>query len=459
MLQFTYGGLTFTTLRTATPFEREVVFDSLGGGDYLFTRVRGSLELTYSPPAASFQGGSPPNSQAGRFPAETDAAIRHWLETPRRTLTILAMAANGQMATVLQCPSSAAAQGDATVGPLIKVNSVSRILGERTWLVGLSFECCINESPDALLVTSNRWTQSVGVNFQHLATRTTEGVVRVRGDKLRATTNPVDTLRSQFLAFSIPVGFKRTAIQVSAHADGVSASYMVRDEEQAYNLPANCPAVRLEVMDGGWVRQGSWGRAFVNAMGAVARRDTWLGVSPADGRFFSQNLIANLIGELPKRTKTVLVRAWGNRSTSRVKLVDLGLAVALARIGGAAVIDTTTTELLVTQDTANFVTVSLTKQWDWATGLHPGGPATPFQIATRLFLDGTGVIGGPGDTDFRNSVMCSPDTTTSIAGGTQTVAPTVNPPFPNDGGTRGTWLGNVVAQALTPADQQPPAPP
>jgi hypothetical protein len=481
MDSISYRNVTFTILRSIS-WEREPQFDP-SGTTYLDTRWRGAIIVAYNPEAESYglNAGGTAIPVAGRMPAQTDAAIRTLLEQPRGQLLVMS---NGT--TVLRSPAflptGVPAACDTRNGPFIKVNSIQQISGERLWNIHLEIETYINErtpGPDgnpnantrAVLFLSNRWYISDDTNWQHLRTRTFQGICTVRADRLQGSVTPnIDSFRDVFASFSVPAGFQRESVKVTVTPDGNSAHYTVVDTEQIFNKTANCPAVRIETIDTDWVWRGSCLRALRQMGGSVtvvARGVAAIayGLSGSDaGRAMAVQVVQEgLLGatraavdNLPKGYKNVVVRGWGNQRTSRNTLVQYAMAVALGRLGVIPRAIASDSETLVTQDSSNSVTVSMTINW----GLDIGLLIIPSAIS--------GIPTDVLDTRFPSAPGMDPrvrgtQTQVTINGLGQIThgqglagAQGANVPFPADSGTRGTaslvpsnvGLQTLVTQAL-----------
>lgn len=481
-----YNGLALNILQTNS-IQREPILDP-SDSTYLYTRWRGDFICTYSPGAINYQANANPpvaNGQGpnGTLPAVTDASIRAWLERPRGLLIIKSL---GNV--VLQSPATVNGRQetcDATTGPILRVESIDEVQGERTWKIRLLFETCIRESPTGTLPTaanglivSNRWSVTYDTNWQALTTRTYRGICTVRGDLLRdpnilaaPNTGLIDSLRNVFAAFSVPQNFQRTAVNVVVTPDGNNAHYVVTDTEQLWNkvglVSSNVP--RVEAADANWIWYGSWGRAAVQAGNGVL--GNMLGIVPGPwngwgwftlGRSLLSNGMPAISAQLPKRYKQSIVRVWGNRNVPRTSLTLLALSIAMGRLGQTALFDTTASEILVTGDTSNYVTVQWTIHWDYQ-----------LQIAGfPLGLSGIqlGPNAGPGDNTWAGSMVQSTDMTLTQNGAAGPVMLTQNagnnPPFfdagtanPNSGGTRGTFLQAAITQVLESFNTSPAAVP
>ena len=383
-----YRGVRFPVMRSIS-WEREPILDP-SGTTYLYTRWRGNVVVTYNPGTIAYRNGAlaigpgiPPGAPVlatapltfGTMPAATDFAIRAWFEKPRGLLQvfsagILVLTSPGTIGGVV-------ASCDAATGPTIKVNNVTLIPGERRWDVHLSIEACVNEvqfnvstragtaswSP----IISNRWHAIGDTDFQQKTVRSYQGLVTVRGDLMNSAfglgaTAVIDSLRNAFASFKVPIGFQRVAVNVRVLPDGNSAEYTVVDAQQMWNKDARgnatirCPAIELQIQDSAWVSR--WTQNIVGA-----------GVGNGWG-VAGVNTVLALTGNgdklMPKSYRRVNVRGWGPSNIRRDQLAAFCINVAKARLQDIALLDVSTEETMVTQDTNNFVDVTLTRSWDFS---------------------------------------------------------------------------------------------
>ncbi len=463
-------------------WEREPLMDQAGGTTYECTRIRGSVIVTYNPGAISYRFRDQMNEFApppfpGKFPEETDREIRRYLEQPRGKLEVISAGVVWLSSPIGEYVC------DVRNGPFMRVNSIAKIPGERLWQIHLEFETYINEFPRAgkqkPLIVSNRWYAYDDTNWQHLRTRVYQGTCTVRGDVLQAevgTDKFIDSLRSSFCAFTIPKGFQRENVKVTVTPDGNTAHYTITDVEQLFNKSDNCPAVRINVSDTTWTWRGSVGRAFRQVGGVAGLGSTFIGNAvnllaageTGIGNFITGsadqvNRLANAgLDNLPKSGRNVNVECWGNQRTKRISLVNYALAVVNARLGQQFAMNTYTSELIVSQDTQNFVSVKLTLTWglDLSANILGGAPGAAAQGVINL---NDAAIA---QTSFVAGIGASPNTT---AGGyTLTQSDLLlNVPFPASNGTRGTAavapsspsLQTLLTQVLEGFNKSPAAVP
>jgi len=480
-----YRGLKLDVIQSLV-WEREMMFDQ-SFTTYECTRIRGSVIVSYNPGANSYEASAdpalPPSRVAGKMPVETDKAIRAYLEQPRGTLIVESAGARW-----VRSPPTVRTSCDVRNGPFVRVNSIQHIPGERLWKIHLEFETYINEMPigdsfKLAMIVSNRWSVSADVDWQHLTTRTYQGVCTFRGDLLRSVGNPlptqqIDWMRSTFAAFGIPAGFQRTRVYVRNLPDGNSCEYTVVDTEQLWNKPANCPAVRIEVQDSAWGWTGSLGRAVAMAGTPIAMAATATVAAILTPANPGPNLIAAaryaieageaVASNFPKYYKRCHVRVWGNQQRPRNELTVLALNIVFTRLGVRALWDTYTAEILIAGDTNNYVDVSYMVSWDFGLTALGLPVATGIGLLNNTIATGSG--GQQGLQQWSGGIAAQSTTIPLSSGGnlTQsfaTASDTINPPFPNglgllpNSGTRGTWPGIIVTQILENFNEHPAAVP
>ncbi len=487
-----YRGLDLNILHST--WDREPMIDLAGRTTYESTRVRGSLVVTYNPGAITYTAtGNPPvPNVVPAMPVVTDVAIRNFLEQPRGLLIVksgntewLRSPRNGSDGKPLAC--------DARNGPFLRANNIQYIQGERCWKINLEIETFVNNYPtDSATapqptIISNRWYAIDDTNWQHLRTRIYQGVCTVNAGWLQtrtATRKYVDDLRVEFAAFTVPPGFQREQVHVTVTPDGNSAHYTVVDTEKLFNLDDNCPAVRIAVADSAWVWAGSLSRAVAQSS-SISRAAGWVGAlsasfqgAPFDVKtmadFGAVTLSGTAAGNLPKYYKNTVVRVWGNQRASRTDLVNYGLRVAIYRMGRPNLLDVGTTELIISQDSENYVQISQTFNWSPEIAVNFfGGPMIGNVVAAGTLIGPNGAQGIGGRNAFNQAVREDPDTVTNgppegVVHHTQaygSIANITNPIFPSSEQTRGTAnqdpvsLQTLVTQALesfngSPADVQ-----
>ncbi len=466
---------------------------------YETTRWLVSFIVAYNPGAVSFADGALPTARRGVMPVNTDQAIRDYLEEPRGDLVVrsdsdaqfspsqLTNPANNPRSLVIVSPAGNRTC-DVRNGPFCKVNSIQFIPGERLWKIHLTFETYVttakhttNSTPTRGLILNNRWSVQSDIDWQHMTTRIYQGICTVNANLLNDPAfNPniagyrtgiMDSIRQAFAGFSCPGGFQRTFVKVEMTPDGNNAVYVVRDEQRHYNQP-NYPNVpRVEVQDSNWMSQGGTGKMLLDyalnapapsiADAAALIAAPWLSgptMAIQHGRAAGIAFLKNL----PKYRRTIIVRVWGNKLTSRNQLVTIALQVGQARMGNPAVINTATTDMTITGDSNRNITLNYTMEWSTGdTLLLIGG--TPALSVANFFSPG--FVGGPGGANWRDSI--AQELEVSTAGGfVITNFATRNPPMGGTGGLDGSRsvstnvsIAPMITQVLEEFGQAPGSPP
>lgn len=277
----------------------------------------------------------------------------------------------------------------------------------------------------------------------------------------------IDALRNEFCGFTIPRGFQRQEVRVSVTPDGNTAHYSVIDAEQLFCQDTNCPTVRIEISDSSWIWAGSPGRAVAQMGGVFGLGARAAAVANPLGNStlwqFAVDMSNIVMANIPKAYRNILVRCWGDAVRERTTLVQFAMAVVRTRMGQLApLLNTTTSELLVTQDTNNFVQCSYT--FNWSNDVIAGLIGGPVGVAAA----GINQIMGTGTTEaqaaFNRGIEASPNTPTNMGTVSQPLpgtVPPVCPPFWGQGGVRSTQvfsdpnLGILITQILEGFDSVP----
>jgi hypothetical protein len=187
-----------------------------------------------------------PDEAAGGFravsfpdanPGSTDNAIRHYMMTPRRQLTVK----EGDTVLV-QCPTPLTPGQKAPpiladvagTGPLPISFHIQEILGvDKTFFVNWQVKFCTNECKDATgidphPILASRWVLEQEIDADYFQVWRTSGTVIVRMDLFDKYPFNPDSLRN-FIFAAIPFGFQRRSIQVTGHPTGDGFDYSYED--------------------------------------------------------------------------------------------------------------------------------------------------------------------------------------------------------------------------------------
>ena len=232
------------------------------GMDYLWTRVRLTVECVYSPQAtaaghkvgvtAAGTAQEPTAAVLGRrgSPALTDTAIRHLLSQPRRLLKVWfdsaldpALAGDAAAETWIESPRFDPAGPspadrlpcDPGGGPWVHDLSVSEVMvNGRTCTVAATFETCLLDClPNQAQVPclSNQFTATMSYDRDGYCTRRFVGLAVFRRDLLEQRQYTPDDFRLDLLP-PPPRNTLRTVDKLLQSADGHHFAYEVTDEEQ-----------------------------------------------------------------------------------------------------------------------------------------------------------------------------------------------------------------------------------
>ena len=320
-------------------------------------------------------------------------------------------------------------------GPFPEECRILEIIGDKTAIV--HYRITFHVTDCNTYVLSNRWRTTSHTGPDWLTTRITEGRAVLRLDKLLAFGYSADQFRLNFV-LGVPKGFIRKEVNVVATEDGRELYYRVVDKQLALNIPSGSSALKVEghistggmwpfksVMEGLQNLGDTIGNAF-NAAWSAATLDL-KGAANAAMKMFNSMPIPRAIG---------VVRVWGPPGTDRELLSSFAVDVITDRlsksklIGGVFFPISAFLTTNVSTDEAPMAEVQiealvsslqvLQAIWDPRTHL------ADLQKTDNVVLD----QGGSGKPILTSDVT------------------TVNPAFPADNGTRGTWISMMVSQIL-----------
>lgn len=512
-----YRGLEMRVVQSL-PHARTVELDE-SRNSYKWTRWDLSFIVTLEPLALSANLVSPPynnlnvapltanaanyqnkTSVKPTMPGVTDTLIRRFLEYPRGQLIVTAsgppLAADGTpqpiknfttnaSVVVLRSPA-AGMECDANSGPFCKVNSIQEVAGERMWLLHLTFTTYIYEdSLDSItgtppILISNRWAVTTDTNESHLTDRIVEGIVHFRNDQLLAAETGngesiTDFYRSVFASFTVPSGFQRKKVQCTTLAQGNMVRYRIVDREQPLQQvnignADKVPSIRLEYTERSWMWRGSAARAVGQGLDAPARVPAWAepflplfgagGVAAFNLLIRGANVLHSGAKQLPKRYKTVIVRAWGNRLFDRAAIVGRAVQLLVGRMGTASLLLPHTAEMSISYHSAQMM-AQAEQTFEWSFSDAPTVSITTALNLTNLLFNNPDRR-GVGDLLFDGYAGQNAD----VTGMLQRSPNFTQPPFPSQSGTHGTWprfspayLADLATQTLESIGASPDAPP
>jgi hypothetical protein len=421
------------------------------------------------------------------LPAQTDAAIRGRLLTPRKQLVL------GIGNTAWLVSPQQGFTVDSNNGPTPISCDVIKGPGGRSFVVDFSIEthvreCNLETSKYPSIFLSHRWESSHTLDQDFFTSRIIKGHVIFDTARLYQAKNsngsPIvpDQYRGAFF-HPIPPNCQRRIPLVRQHPDGNSVEYVIVDEEQAMNLG---PAALLE----GVTRIEANHEAALTTAG-LAKKLMALGSTltgglkhgmegfrygaPISGAGAGAGLpgfavgaiagaIKNAIDEvgslLPMEVHHVIVRVYGNGFSIKETLLSVAQGVANDRVN----------RLLATLLDVTVFTFGSTINWDMKNRVVTVTRSlqhTPVIQSDPNLLGGIlggGVLGI--GIDFSPSVYpkfpgkVQDEQVDSQNAGAYILFPdgTTNATPPGDGLSRGTFLENVVAQALSDPCQPQPLP-
>ncbi|MBX6313090.1 MAG: hypothetical protein IRY99_09285 [Isosphaeraceae bacterium] len=381
MVTVTYNGveLPYCTIHS---FEQEPVLTP-DGADYLYTRYLLHVSCVYNPGTTGDD----------LLPSESYEEVKTRLEAPRGALKVSV----GSEADLLTSPAKGSSV-DANNGPRPLGVTITRLDGDRTWLVSFRVETwlyqCHSNAKYAPALISNRWEQRHRIDERHFTEIVTSGQAIFSSAGLEPDL-VVDQFRDAILPL-IPRGFKRISTDIVVASNRNVLQYTTVDREQPIDIGETDPEL------GG------------------------PGIKQVEARYTSTTQTGEGVST-PMILAAVEVQVWGGRNSSIARLTHAcyqiaGTKLPLHAIGPAAFLR----QASVTQSmTDKFVAMHLVMQ------LAPKAQAR-ISLLDDEALRIEDIFGDQGG---------------------------INPQPPKDMGTRGTWDGLAVAQALKTACEPVAAPP
>jgi hypothetical protein len=490
MSTFSYNGIDLKMVQLLN-YRRRIKFDSCGS--YMWSEHLLTVQGVYDPKATcySLENNDPANVRKddGRNPSFTDLNIRHQLAQPRGRLVFTAAGtdlignpslfvdglANDDL-TILESPppgeeglhtgQSGSFVTDCNNGPLVLAQQVTRITGTRSWHVSITVQASVNESyrfyssPAVLL--SHVWSASEDIDRDGWSTRTIRGQATFRTDRLTQLQAKVDDYR-EALGHPVPDNCQRYGIQVNVAEPGNRLTYVFTDKHMSHNiLLPNITWIEAT----GSMQQGRIGReeevfgaVNIAAHYAAASADIAAGTYTFNATgLLSRGILAaaripQAIGNLmPTSRFRIDIRVWGNRQATRLELAQAALKVLQAKAPAVATGGIPPAQNInLTVDLAGrFVALSVeyvlggyTTAWNLSGALPVFNPADPGQFQQT------------GD----KLLAQLPEYFDMEIPGVASVKDTPGRSATPEKLTRGSWLGALVAQALSSSNQLPGKPP
>jgi hypothetical protein len=474
-----YNDVEIDVIETVV-YDKRPFYDSRKA--YLWTVVTLVVRGWFNPDATSFvfNPDGDPVEVPRQLGAKTDTVVRHALSQPRGQLTYTI---GGQV--VLDSPGIdiSGGQGDTDMnnGPeIIGSPKVLAVHGSKTLHIEFGAITYINESPLFALSTeppgllAHNWSRSEYIDSDYRSTIRTEGRAYFNEQILEATTGGIaagaipanyvpDDWRN-YLFHPVPVGFKRTNIQVLAQEDGTALAYSFEDKEvdisivQAGITDIKCiltiGAGRPDIITGSTLAGfdlvndaidsvlGNPSAAVIAAR-AAARAAAQLAVKTAN-RLIPLMPFSIRIGEqpIPYTSGNVVTEVWGTNGTARTFLSSVAYTIAdqcFRNFANDGVFGA-----------RNLYTLDVSETWDMM--------GTYVRLQMGLYGSGVGGISSTGTPVLTNLFPTRSRFQGNATTGGGLIAtqfgPGQNPPV---GKSRGFYRGVMAANALQDQDSTPTA--
>jgi hypothetical protein len=272
------------------------------------------------------------------------------------------------------------APADAKNGPICSVNRIMEMDGPKTWLVNVQFTTWVNNcNENTSPILSHRWEQGIDTDQDGFAIITRRGTVVFNAGRLYGADQSPDFYHGQFFQ-APPPNFAREKVNVTVASDNSKAEYTVVDRERVFNLGWDSPATRVEAtLTTYWVQGSLMNVAADMAAGAPMTggeiAGMWGGVATfgMSSAWAAQSYVRRQVGsaaastvqQLPKYRATFDGQAWGGRTSTRKRLYQLLLGIAMRRIGPPDFFNRAgTTSVIVSQDCmTKHVRIQMTFEW------------------------------------------------------------------------------------------------
>ena len=349
-------------------------------------------------------------------------------------------------------PPDSVEGSDVNWGPKPLACNIREIVGDKSVVVQWRGEFWVMGTSN--IVLSNRWVVSHQISSGGMTTRTQRGRCVIRADAItQGTVNNADDFRAA-LILPQEFGFRRDVIDVTISADGTEALYMVRDVETPLALGTDSPAYKIE----GYATAGF--DCKIKDFKDAASEVSTLANNAVAGNFAKiVTQIADAV--LPVAKGRAMCRVTGGRNASRAALAQMALNVCLDRalnpilevqIPFNPFAASLLTSVYITQDIASDAGQVIECRAEWFPNL-----INPHQLASAYDA-----------TAFQN--LSNDYNSASMVDVNGNPAPLMNSvPGPNPqlhnyvgmdfSGTRGSYVGAMMVQAIAgPSNLPPPTP-
>lgn len=475
----TYGGVTIGNDNIPGHqllWKRQAVVDA--SSNYLYTtgilRYRGHLNRSCVSYILNAQNPGRPDPLQGQDGVSTDLAIRHWMMQPRRVLSYKINSKEGVLCPlplVFGDPDPADSTQffacDCANGPVPIDCDVVAVPGSKTFWIDWSVRVAINEcrtgryssmnnQPTVLL--SHTWEMISSTDQDHFSTRRIEGAATFRRDILEKFqsapgANPITVVPDdfrQYFVHPVPSNMQRVGINVNVLPDGCTVRYTVTDRETVVNIIASqWPNItRIEAVRKIGATKVGLEETIISGLNqipklvvggeAIAGNEGILGTQVVSGAL--SGIFTAVARAIPLVRDGLVIRIWGNRLATRSDLRNCAVFILRAVFNNR--------EQLQANALLGGVDIQFSEDlMGEFCELQAGIVLGPIQSTIRL-----GIGNAFGLMDVTQLRMPS-DSIPGVTTGDPNVAA---PALPNDGGTRGTFLGRLVAQLLLTSCARPP---
>jgi hypothetical protein len=429
--------------------------------DYLYTRRTLHFRAYYNPSSTAWQGGSP---------AESKRDLESRLMRPRQQFVMQFDGLGGQTIEIMRVPADGETV-DVANGPIPLGVNVVKVFGARCFMVEWAVQVHVNESSRfggaASVLLSHRWKMESQLDTNHFETRTVQGRAVFRTDRLATLNLKPDDFRGYLFPVT-PPGFKLEDAYVAADADGTAIDYVVMLRQQFLNIQwqhvTNINAFHTSGMVGPGLEDQAfnlaagaldWASAQARTVETIGRAASAVedGLKGADfGKFLSAAGMTVGVGadtarsylaaadvwrrNVPRAVNRFVIDIWGNPLATRKGLQFLAFKVMNGRLSQLQQAFGSNMSIMVTHD---LMQPHVTLNADFTAGA--------IQSVTGLAANNAVAV------PFYNF----PDVDDIIDVATKGLLTVNKPPYQH--GSRGTYLGQLVAQSIQGAFDTPAAPP
>lgn len=428
----------------------ETVRDRMAGLDEMYHRITIEVEGIINPFAFStnmvqrFGGARQPLVEGDRAGIAL-ANLRTLLQRDRQRLVFQVGNDNAIISPLTDPATGLPLSSDCDGGPKAGKFITLQVIGDKSIPFRWSVSTTFNSGTRFLL--SNRWTQSAQIDTHGYTTKTTSGRAEFRLDYLNRIGLSPDMWR-RFLVVPCPSDMRRTAVRVVAQADGAAVQYDVTDREYTYPTGNGITLIEGNATVGVEYPVRSVKTAMERAGRAARDAAMSVGAGPMGllGWLFreAQNAPANIWANLvPDPKANAICRVHAQKGTDMGSMARVAIRIILDNLGGPDRIFSPGFNA-VFDDLSKFpVSMYVTK------GLgsedHPWVECRGEFLLLNLNMLRTICRPGAWPNEMLNlKYPTAAELTAQGLGGL--AGPPTRLPLSNN--TRGTWIGDIVAQVL-----------